>query len=291
MDKYLVLGNPIAHSKSPQIHARFAELTGQQMAYDKCLVELDGFNVMLTQLLKNAVRGCNVTVPFKFQAFDAAHSASARAQLAEAANTLVFKHETIYADNTDGAGLVADIEINAGRKLAGLDILLLGAGGAAAGVLGPLLSAAPRRLVVANRTASKAQALVTRHRQHASLQSVLEKIEFSAEALESLNHNNQDRLHNRFDVVINATASSLSGAAIPAPASVLKPGALAYDLMYGPAAKAFMDWAKDNGAEPRDGLGMLVEQAAVAFELWRGQRPPAAQVLAEMRAALSATST
>ncbi|QJC57478.1 Shikimate dehydrogenase (NADP(+)) [Polaromonas vacuolata] len=291
MDKYLVLGNPIAHSKSPQIHARFAELTGQQMAYDKCLVASDGFNAMLAQLLKNGVRGCNVTVPFKFEAFDAAHSASARAQLAEAANTLVFDEETIYADNTDGAGLVADIEINAGRKLAGLDILLLGAGGAAAGVLGPLISASPRRLVVANRTLSKAQALVARHRQHESLQQALQKIEFSAQTLESLNHNRQDPLHSRFDVLINATASSLSGASIPVPASVLKPGALAYDLMYGPATQAFMDWARDNGAEPRDGLGMLVEQAAVAFELWRGQRPPAAQVLAEMRAALSAVNT
>jgi shikimate dehydrogenase len=280
MDRYLVLGNPIAHSKSPQIHARFAALTGQQISYGKCLVATDGLVAMLAQLQQHNVRGCNITVPFKFEAFAAAHSASARAQLAQAANTLVFDGQKIYADNTDGAGLVADIEINAGRKLAGLDVLLLGAGGAAAGVLGPLISAGPRRLVVANRTLSKAQALVTSHSQHASFHQALQKTALNAQDLFALNE--------RFDVVINATASSLSGAAIPAPAGVLKPGSLAYDLMYGPATQAFMDWARDNGAEPRDGLGMLIEQAAVAFELWRGQRPPAAQVLAEMRAELSA---
>jgi shikimate dehydrogenase len=169
-------------------------------------------------------------------------------------------------------GLVADIEQGAGVDLQGRRLLLIGAGGAAAGVLGPLLRARPASITVANRTVSKAEALVGRHQALALLQNA-----------ELLAHDLQG-LRGQFDVVINATASSLNGAGVPVPGSVLKPGALAYDMMYGPAAQGFMIWAREHSAEARDGLGMLVEQAAEAFLIWRGVRPPAQQVLAELRA-------
>ncbi|WP_332777270.1 shikimate dehydrogenase [Polaromonas sp.] len=279
MDHYCVLGNPVEHSKSPLIQARFAELTGQSMHYGKQLVPLDGFADTLAQLIRSGVRGCNVTVPFKFEAFQAASTQSERAQLAQAANTLKFDGSTIHADNTDGVGLVQDIQVNAGVSLAGRDVLLIGAGGAAAGVLGPLLAAGPRRLVLVNRTKDKAVALVARHRVHPSLQELLQKTELSAQDLQGPEGD--------FDVIINATASSLAGGGVPVEPRVLKAGALAYDMMYGPPAQGFLRWAQEHGAVARDGLGMLVEQAAEAFALWRGVRPPSAQVLQEMRARLA----
>jgi len=274
-----VLGNPVAHSRSPQIHARFAALTGQRLDYARRLVPLDAFAATLAQLVAGGVRGCNVTVPFKFEAYEAAHTRSDRAELAQAVNTLRIDGGAIHADNTDGAGLVHDIQTNAGVALAGRDVLLVGAGGAGAGVLGPLLRAGPRRLVLANRTRAKAEALAARHRAHASLQDALQKTELEVQELQGLAGN--------FDVVINASASSLSGGGVPVAGSVLKPGALAYDMMYGPAAEGFLAWARAHGASPRDGLGMLVEQAAESFALWRGVRPPAAQVLQELRQALA----
>ncbi|MCY7369311.1 MAG: shikimate dehydrogenase [Polaromonas sp.] len=279
MDHYGVLGNPVAHSRSPAIHARFAELTGQAMDYGRLLVPLDGFSGALRHWMAGGACGCNVTVPFKFEAFRLADSASERAQLAQAANTLKFAGGRVEADNTDGVGLVNDIQVNAGISLAGRDILLLGAGGAAAGVLGPLLAAQPRRLVVANRTHDKAVALVARHASHPSLQQLLLKTELLAQAPQGLRAD--------FDVIVNATASSLSGGETPVDARVLKPGALAYDMMYGAAAQGFAGWARAHGAVPRDGLGMLVEQAAESFEFWRGVRPPSAQVLHELREALA----
>ena len=279
MDHYFVLGNPINHSKSPLIHARFAELTKQQLDYQPWLTPLDGFSATLAQLQAQGARGCNVTVPFKFQAFEAAQTRSDRAQLAQAANTLIFEQGKIYADNTDGVGLVNDIQNNAGLLLAGCDVLLIGAGGAAAGALAPLLLAGPRRLVLANRTRAKAETLVAQHQAHASLRQALQTTALQVQALSDLT--------DHFDVVINASASSLSGGAVPVSGAVLKPGALAYDMMYGPAAAGFMTWAAENGAVPRDGLGMLIEQAAEAFALWRGVRPPSAQVLQEMRALLT----
>ncbi len=279
MDHYCVLGNPVEHSKSPLIHARFAELTGQAMHYSKLLAPLDRFTGTLRQWIAGGGRGCNVTVPFKFEAFRLATTASERAQLAQAANTLKFDGSRIEADNTDGIGLVNDIQINAGISLAGRDLLLIGAGGAAAGVLGPLLAARPRRLVVANRTPDKAIALVARHAIHPALQNLLQKTELLAQELKGLQAD--------FDVIINATASSLSGGAIPLDARVVKPRTLAYDMMYGPAALGFSDWARAHGAVPRDGLGMLVEQAAESFLFWRGVRPPSAQILQELRQALS----
>ncbi len=280
MDHYCVLGNPVAHSKSPAIHARFAELTGQTMDYSKLLAPLDGFTHTLRHWMAQGGRGCNVTVPFKFEAFSLAGSTSERATLARAANTLKFGEDgQIAADNTDGIGLVNDIQVNAGISLAGRDILLLGAGGAAAGVLGPLLAAGPRRLVVTNRTHAKALDLVARHSGHPSLRGLLQKTELLAQEQQGLEAN--------FDVIVNATASSLGGSAAPVDARVLKPGALAYDMMYGTAAQGFANWARAHGALPRDGLGMLVEQAAESFAFWRGIRPPSAQVLQEMRKALA----
>ena len=277
---YCVMGNPVAHSRSPWIHARFAELTGQPVRYDRALVPLDGFADFVRDFAAQGGKGCNVTVPFKLQAAELATSASERVRLAGAANTLVFSASGIHAENTDGLGIVADITRNAGVQIAGRDVLLLGAGGAAAGALGSLIEQQPRRIVVSNRTQAKAVALIAQHAAMASLH----KVELSAldrQALEA------DPTQN-FDIVINATASSLAGAEVPAPASVLHARTLAYDMMYGPAAQNFLDWASSHGALARDGLGMLVEQAAESFALWRGVRPPSIQVLSELRALLQA---
>ncbi len=276
MDQYCVLGNPVEHSKSPWIHARFAQLTGQDMAYGKRLVPLDGFAQGIQAFRAAGGKGCNITVPFKFEAAPLATTLTHRARLAQACNTLRFdgKHE-VFADNTDGLGLVDDIQGNAGVAIAGRELLLIGAGGAAAGVLGPLIEAGPRRIVVTNRTADKAQALVERHAALAQEHGVV----LAAVPL--------DAVEGAFDIIVNASASSLSGSGVPVADSVLKPGALAVDMMYGPAADGFMAWARAHGAVPRDGLGMLVEQAAEAFLVFRGVRPPSAQVLAELRASLA----
>ena len=273
MDQYCVLGNPVEHSKSPWIHARFAQLTGQQMEYGKKLIALDGFVAGIDAFRRAGGKGCNITVPFKFEAAPLAASLTDRARLAQACNTLRFDAAGIFADNTDGLGLVADITRNAGVALAGRDVLLVGAGGAAAGVLGPLLLAGARHITVANRTLEKAQALVQSH----SALAMLQKAELSALTPHAVEAN--------FDVIINATATSLAGAGVPVAPRVLRPGSLAYDMMYGPAAQGFLDWARQHGAVPRDGLGMLVEQAAEAFLLWRGVRPPSGQVLSEMQQA------
>ncbi len=269
------MGNPVEHSRSPWIHARFAELSAQTLHYTRELVALDGFSAAVQAFAAAGGRGCNVTVPFKLQAAELADSRSERVQLAGAANTLVLEGGRIHADNTDGLGLVADITRNAGETVAGRDLLLIGAGGAAAGALGPLLAEKPQRIVIANRTVEKAQALAERHAALAARHGV----ELQAQGLDIA----QD-----FDLVINASASSLGGATVPVPASVLRPGCLAYDMMYGPAAQGFLEWAAQHGARGRDGLGMLVEQAAESFALWRGVRPAGAPVLAALRASLGA---
>jgi shikimate dehydrogenase len=271
MDRYCVMGNPVDHSRSPWIHARFAALTGQLLEYGKRLVAMDGFAAGLRAFRAEGGKGCNVTVPFKFEAAALADFRSARAALAGACNVLRFEADGIHGDNTDGIGLVADVQRNAGVSLGGRDVLLVGAGGAAAGVLGPLLEARPRRVVVANRTPGKAQALVQSHAVLAN------------ETYADLQACALHAVRGPFDVVLNATATSMTGDAVPVDAAVLKPGALAYDMMYGPAAQGFLQWASGHGAVARDGLGMLVEQAAEAFLFWRGVRPPSAQVLAELR--------
>ena len=279
MDLYCVMGNPVEHSRSPWIHARFAELTGQTLHYGRRRIELDGFADGIAAFRADPAgmaRGCNITVPFKFDAGAVAQHLSPRAALAKAVNTLTFRADGVHGDNTDGVGLVNDIQQNAQLTIGGRDVLLIGAGGAAAGVLGPLLAAGARRVVVANRTLGKAVALVQRHAPVA----LAHGAQLEARAL--------DAVPGRFDIVVNATASSLSGGSVPVDAGVLQPGALAIDMMYGPAAAGFMDWARAHGAVPRDGLGMLVEQAAESFAIWRGVRPPSAQVLAELRALIAA---
>ena len=280
-DRYAVAGNPIAHSRSPLIHKQFAEQTGQAMVYERLLCPLDAFANTLNHFVQEGARGCNVTVPFKFEAFNMAARRTPRAELAQAANTLRFDPEAEggwLADNTDGVGLVRDLTVNAGVRLAGARVLLLGAGGASAGVLGPLIEACPSEIVVANRTADKAQALVDRHAEWAQQHDV-------TLLARSLNEPGE-----AYDVFINGTAASLSGDGVPVGPEVLKPGSLALDMMYGPAAQAFLDWACQHGAVARDGLGMLVEQAAESFTLWRGVRPDTAPVLAHMRALVDGPS-
>lgn len=283
-DRYAVVGNPVEHSQSPFIHAEFARQTGAAIEYSRLLCPLGGLRAALHTLADKGAKGCNVTVPFKFQAFELAPRRSARCALAQAANTLRFDANGWLADNTDGIGLVRDIERNAGLVLAGRRVLLVGAGGAAAGVLGPLLEAGPAELVVANRTLGKAQALIERHRGAAAAgaagATAPDGVVLQARPLE--------RCGESYDVVINASASSLAGAPIPIAAEVLAPDALALDLMYGPPARGFVEWAHGHGARGRDGLGMLVEQAAAAFEFWRGVRPDTAPVLAALRKRLAA---
>jgi len=262
----------VEHSRSPDIQARFAAQTGQSIDYTRLLSPLDGFTTTVRQLAEEGAHGCNVTVPFKFEAWQLATHRTPRAQRAEAANTLRFDAGGWWCDNTDGIGLVRDITVHAGVALAGRRVLLIGAGGAAAGVLGPLIEAGPAALVVANRTADKAQALVDRHADLARDHGVA----LSAAPL--------DAPGTAFDIVINGTASSLAGAGVPVPASVLRAGGLAVDMMYGAGARPFLDWAAQHGAAGRDGLGMLVEQAAEAFFAWRGVRPDTVPVLAALRA-------
>lgn len=278
-DLYAVIGHPVAHSRSPAIHARFAAQTGEALRYERLEAPLDAFEAVLRRFIADGGRGCNVTVPFKHEAHDLALRQEARvtprAALAGAVNTLSFERPWV-ADNTDGAGLVRDIEVNAGVALGGRRVLLIGAGGAAAGVLGPLLACRPATLVVANRSRDKAQALVARHAAWARAHAVA----LGAGGLEAPGEG--------FDVVINGTATSLSGAGVPVPARVLAPGSLALDMMYGPAARGFLDWAAAAGARGRDGLGMLVEQAAESFALWRGVRPDTTAVLQALRAEVGA---
>lgn len=273
VDCYAVVGNPVEHSRSPAIHAMFAAQTGQALSYERLLAPLDGFEATLRGFAAAGARGCNVTVPFKFEAFQLAAQRTPRAQRAGAVNTLRFDPTGWIGDNTDGAGLVHDIQRNAGRPLAGLQVLLVGAGGAGAGVLASLIAAEPARITIVNRSLDKAVALVESHLDLGVPLAAATLAEAPAAQ----------------DVVINATSTSLTGAASPVEAHVLKPGALALDMMYGPKAQGFLDWAAAHGAEPRDGLGMLVEQAAEAFYFWRGVRPETAPVLAAIRRELGAT--
>ena len=270
LHRYAVAGNPVAHSQSPFIHAQFAEQTGQSVVCDRLLCPLDDFAQTVRDFAQAGGRGCCVTVPFKLEAPRLAARISDRAALAAAANLLRFDEPGWFADNTDGVGLVRDIEHNAGVALAGKRVLMLGAGGAAAGALGPLLMARPTLLVVANRTPDKAHRLVQRHAALARASGV------------ALSASTLDACPPAFDIVINATASSLGGTAVPVHARVLGADALALDMMYGRAADAYLAWAAQHGARGRDGLGMLVEQAAEAFYVWRGVRPATAAVLAAL---------
>ena len=276
MDRYAVIGHPVAHSRSPFIHARFAQSTGDAIDYGRLLAPLDGFAATVRDFAAGGGRGCNVTVPFKLEVPVLAARCSDRVARAGAANFLRFDAEGWFCDNTDGIGLVRDIEVNAGRPLAGKRVLLVGAGGGAAGSLGPLIEARPAEVVVANRTEERADDLVERHRDLARTGGVT----LAAAPLDDCGRG--------YDIVINASASSLQRAAVPVAAEVLGPGALALDMMYGIAAEPFLAWAADHGAAARDGLGMLVEQAADSFLFWRGVRPDTALVLEALRDQLAA---
>ncbi|KAB8043230.1 shikimate dehydrogenase [Janthinobacterium aquaticum] len=270
---YCVFGNPIAHSKSPLIHAAFAQQTGEVIAYERRLAPLDGFALAARSFAAEGGRGANVTVPFKLDACALATELTPRAKAAGAVNTLRFEADAIVGDNTDGAGLVADIVRNAGVALAGKRILLLGAGGAARGVVLPLLEQGPQEIVIANRTVATAITLVTQFADAVKHDGQLQACGF-------------EQAQGSFDVIINATSASLAGDLPPVPASVFGPQTLALDMMYGAQPTVFMDFAASHGAQVRDGLGMLVEQAAEAFYVWRGVRPQTQQLLAELRAQL-----
>jgi shikimate dehydrogenase len=264
-DRYAVIGNPIAHSKSPRIHALFAAATHQDMVYEALLAPLDGFAASVRDFVAAGGRGANVTVPFKEEAFRLATRLSERARAAGAVNTLAFEGDDIFGDNTDGTGLVRDLTANLGAAIAGRRVLLLGAGGAARGVILPLLAERPAALTIANRTADKALAL--------------------AGAFPGCAACGLDGLAGReFDLVINATSAGLTGGVSPRLTFAWAPGALAYDMMYGRDSD-FLRQAQAAGARCADGLGMLVEQAAEAFFVWRGVRPDTVPVLAELRSA------
>lgn len=265
-DQYAVIGNPIAHSKSPLIHRMFAQQTGQDISYVSIESPLDGFADTIARLRGEGYRGCNVTVPFKFEAYQLCQQLTGRARAAQAVNTLLFENGEILGDNTDGAGLIADIEQNLGYRLLFKKALLMGAGGAAHGVIWQLFNTGAS-IVVANRTVDKARQLVSEFTSYGTV------FASSYEALAG----------KQFDVVINATSSSLSDALPPLPTGIFAADALAYDMMYGKQTP-FLRFAQEQGvARLADGLGMLVEQAAEAFCKWRGIRPDTAPVLAQLR--------
>ena len=272
IDRYAVLGNPIAHSKSPQIHAAFAKQTSQNISYEAILVPLDGFEATVRDLIAKGYKGANVTVPFKLEAYlRVMNKPSGRAVDAEAVNTLLFSDEEIGGDNTDGIGLVRDIKQNLGVNIANKRVLLLGAGGAAEGVLHPLLEESPTLLVIANRTLDKARSMVKK---------VLVKDKYRAFNLTS--NAFDDISHQQFDIVINATSAGLSDATLPIPDTIFAKNSIAYDMMYG-RETLFMAQARAAGALVSDGLGMLVEQAAEAFFIWRRIHPQTAPVIAMLR--------
>ncbi|WP_417068437.1 shikimate dehydrogenase [Niveibacterium terrae] len=272
MDLYAVFGNPIAHSRSPWIHARFAAQTGEALSYEAILAPTDGFAAAVAAFRARGGRGANVTVPFKLDAFALADRRSERAEAAGAANTLIFSADGVLADNTDGAGLVRDLAFQ-GCALSGQRVLLLGAGGAARGALLPLLAEKPGRLVVANRTAARATALIAGR---------------DCGATELAACGFDDLAGSSFNVVINATSSSLAGEAPPLPRGIYAPDSLAYDMMYGRDETAFLSAARELGAAHcLDGLGMLIEQAAESFFLWRALRPDTGAVRRDLRTLLA----
>jgi shikimate dehydrogenase len=273
-DRYVVFGNPIGHSKSPLIHRLFAEQTGQVLDYSAALAPLDGFTEFAKDFFKSG-RGANVTVPFKEEAYRLADQLTERGRRAGAVNTLALQADgSLLGDNTDGAGLVRDLKVNHGVALKDKRILLLGAGGAVRGALEPLLGEEPYVLVVANRTVEKAEQLA---REFADVGPVLPA--------------GYDWLEEPVDIIINATSASLSGELPPIAPSLIEPGTtFCYDMMYAKEPTAFCRWASEhNAGRAVDGLGMLVEQAAEAFFLWRGVRPDSGPVLAELRRLMANT--
>ena len=268
---YAVIGSPIKHSKSPSIHARFAEITGEPVVYQAVLGDEQDFAGSVDAFRAEGGMGLNVTVPFKQDAFDYASEFSERAKRAGAVNTLVFREDgSVFAENTDGVGIVRDITVNNSVDLSAKRVLILGAGGAVRGILEPLLAEQPAEVVIANRTVSKAEQLAE---------------DFSD--LGTISGSGFTDVSGEFDVIINGTSASLAGELPPIPDTVIQPATVCYDMMYGAQATVFNQWAAEKGAAKTiDGLGMLVEQAAESFFIWRGVRPETQSVLVELRAKL-----
>lgn len=273
-DLYAVMGNPVAHSKSPRIHAAFASQTGQRMEYIAVLVEPGGLAHAVGNFRAEGGKGLNITVPFKHEAWKLVDDRTPRAERAGAVNTIHFRPDGVLGDNTDGVGLVRDIVDNQGAALQGGQVLILGAGGAVRGVLEAVLARGPARLVIANRTPDRAQALAE---------------EFSS--LGRLEGCGYEELGGaRFDLIINGTSASLQGTVPPVPPGILSPGGWCYDMAYGDRPTPFVRWGLEQGAaRSLDGLGMLVEQAAESFHLWRGVRPQTAPVIGMLRASRGPT--
>lgn len=269
MDRYAVLGFPVGHSISPFIHLQFAKQTAQQLSYEALEVKPEAFDEVIVDFFQSAGKGVNCTVPLKELAFEKADQLTARAQFSGAVNTLKLMQDgSLLGDNTDGIGLITDLRENLGLSLQGKRILVLGAGGAARGILGPLLEATPSELWLANRTVEKAQALA---------RVFLSKGRVQACGYEAL-------AGESFDLIINATSMSLSGSLPPLPKNILSSGAVCYDLAYSKQTTAFTAWGKKEGAALSvDGLGMLVEQAAQAFYIWRGVMPETKKLLNKLR--------
>ncbi len=270
-DLYAVMGNPINHSKSPQIHSAFAEQTEQDLIYSAILVPLEKFKDEADNFFRTGM-GLNITVPFKEDAWQYADTYSSRALRAGAVNTLIKKEDgSIHADNTDGIGMVRDITVNHDCAIKGKRVLVLGAGGAVRGILEPVLEEQPLEVIVANRTVSKAQALAA---------------DFAD--VGKISGCGFEQIEGQFDLIINGTSASLSGKLPPIPETVIHQQTVCYDMMYGPEPTVFNQWAESlNAAATLDGLGMLVEQAAESFQAWRGVRPESAPVIASIRESLS----
>ena len=270
-DQYAVIGNPVEHSLSPVIHADFARTTGQDISYGRILAPLDGFREAALRFRDGGGKGLNVTVPFKQEAWRLVETHAGHALEAGAVNTLKFDDGHITGHNTDGVGLVRDLKDNLGSPIRGRRVLLMGAGGASYGVMGPLLRELPQAVVVANRTLEKAVALVDH----------FEKLQkFAAHGVMARPYGALSGA--RFDIVINATSAGLADVMPPLPRDIFAPGALAYEMVYGKQT-LFMRFAVECGARAADGLGMLVEQAAESFSIWRGVRPATAPVIRALR--------
>ncbi|SBS28971.1 Shikimate dehydrogenase [Marinomonas aquimarina] len=263
MEQFAVIGNPIAHSRSPEIHHAFGQQTGRDVNYEKILGDLEGFEQQVRDFFAAGGKGLNVTVPFKQRAYDMCDKLSKRAQEAGAVNTLIMgKNGELYGDNTDGTGMVRDIVEVLGQPLEGKRVLLIGAGGAVRGVIGPILARHPASLTIANRTVSRAQEL--------------------AEVF-GCDYAGFDELEGPFDVIINGSSASLGGDLPPLKDELVGENTWVYDMVYGKEPTVFMQWAFTHGAKGSDGLGMLVGQAAEAFFLWQHVRPQQAPVIEQLR--------
>jgi shikimate dehydrogenase len=277
IDRYAVFGNPVAHSKSPQIHTLFAEQTEQALVYTAELAEIGQFDQAVRKFIQNNGKGLNVTVPFKEDAWRCATQHSNRAQRAGAVNTLMVQPDgSLYGDTTDGVGLVRDLVQNHNIQIKGKDILIVGAGGAVRGVLEALLEQQPASLLIANRTKQKAVQLAKDFSDLGNIKGC------GLDEITLLNYNTGN-----FDIVINGTSASLHGDLPPLPDSIFRNNSCSYDMMYAAQATPFMKWSAKNGAEHVfDGLGMLVEQAAESFYIWRGVKPQTAAVIQHIRQSL-----